>query len=101
MAKPYIKVYFKALDYPLHKDTFVPSELSDDRAVDIHHITTRDSWIENLMALTRDEHTEYGDKKNKMYFLLKRHKDFLDRKGIVYKEWWFEKEMKKYKHLAE
>ena len=54
-------------------------EICDRNAVDIHHIecrgmggTGRDS-IENLMALCRECHLEYGDKKQYKDFLIERH----------------------------
>lgn len=49
---------------------FVPCEMCGAKAVDIHHIEARGMGgtkkldvIENLMALCRPCHIEYGDKK--------------------------------------
>jgi 5-methylcytosine-specific restriction endonuclease McrA len=50
------------------EDPFIPCEVCDKRAVDIHHIEARGMGgskkkddIENLMALCRECHLEYGD----------------------------------------
>lgn len=63
---------------------FIPCEISGERAVDIHHIQARgmggskkSDEIENLMALTRDLHTELGDKKQYIEGLKVIHEAFL------------------------
>lgn len=50
---------------------FIPCEVCGTRAVDIHHIEARGMGgskhadvIENLMALCRKCHVEYGDRKD-------------------------------------
>lgn len=95
------KIYMTALDY--HVGDFIPSEISFNKAVDIHHIVSRGKGgkdtIENLMALTREEHIEFGDKKHWMYFLLIRHYDFLLKKGIDFNKSWFDEMFNKYKDL--
>ena len=83
-----------AFGYDTEDETqFVPSELSGQRAVDIHHIIGRgktgEDRIENLMALTRDEHLKHGDKVSDMMVLLIMHRDFLDRHNIEYDNQWF------------
>lgn len=49
---------------------FVPCEICENKAVDIHHIEARGMGgdpkgekdvVENLMALCREHHNEYGD----------------------------------------
>lgn len=96
--KKHTKIYFEALDYK--EGDYIPSELSGSPAVDIHHIISRgrsgQDRIENLMALTREEHIRFGDKKDKTYFLLVTHQWFLDRKGIDYYEHWFKEQRQKY-----
>ena len=59
---------------------FIPCEVCDARAVDIHHIKARGmggskfkNEIENLMALCRNCHLKYGDKKQHMDFLTEVH----------------------------
>ena len=66
--KGYQKLYFKSFGYA-SSDT-VYSEISGDVANDIHHIysrgmggTSEPDRIENLIAVTRDEHEKFGDKK--------------------------------------
>jgi len=58
--KKHVRVY---LDYHgFGEQDFIPSELSGLRANDIHHIKFKSQGgkdeIENLIALTRDEHNE-------------------------------------------
>ena len=62
------------------------SELSGLPAQDIHHVESRGiggskhaNRIENLMALTREEHEEYGDKKQWKSFLKTAHDDYIRR----------------------
>lgn len=50
------------------EDPFIPCEICGNRAVDIHHIESRGMGgnkkkddIENLMALCREDHIQYGD----------------------------------------
>ena len=81
---------------------YIPSELSRKSAVDIHHIISRgkrgEDRIENLMALTREEHIEYGDKKQWMYFLLMRHYEYLKSQGVVFSKEYFDKQFHKYNY---
>lgn len=64
-------------------EDFIPSEISGKKAVDIHHIEARGMGgsnkddIRNLMALTREEHEKYGDKKQYKEFLKKIHLNFM------------------------
>ena len=66
--KNHTKVYLKAMGY----DTtdFIPCEICQAKAVDIHHIEARGmggskqaDTIENLMAVCRQCHNTYGDLK--------------------------------------
>lgn len=98
----YTKVYFEAFGYDYEDDSvFVPSELTGKKAVDIHHIIGRgkcgENRIENLMALTREEHVKYGDKVSSMVVLLEIHRDFLGKHNIEYDNNWFEKWITHYK----
>ena len=65
-------------------DSFIPCEVCGRRAVDIHHITARGMGggrgkdeIGNLMALCREHHMEYGDKKQYKDFLMEVHEKVL------------------------
>lgn len=76
--KKHVKVYFDFFGYGI--DSFIPCECCGSRAVDIHHIECRGMGgsktkdkIENLMALCRSCHIEYGDKKHHMDYLRERH----------------------------
>lgn len=61
-------------------EDFIPCELCSNRAVDIHHIhcrgmggTKEEDKIDNLMALCRQCHIEYGDKKHWIEYLKEIH----------------------------
>lgn len=80
--KHHTKVYMSY--FGLGLDSFIPCEICGCRAVDIHHLeargmggsTSKDS-IENLMAVCREHHIEYGDKKEHIEFLKKTHRKFI------------------------
>ena len=48
------------------------------------------------MALTRENHLKYGDKKQYMKLLLIKHKEFLDFNGVTYDNKYFNEIIKKY-----
>lgn len=77
--KNYTKVYFK--HFNIAGDEFIPCECCGAKAVDIHHIQARGMGgskskddIENLMAVCRKCHIEYGDKPQYIDYLNERHK---------------------------
>ena len=62
----------------------MPCECCSAEAVDLHHIkargmggTTKLDKVENIMALCRDCHVNFGDKKTYMSYLYTKHKDCL------------------------
>lgn len=71
--KKHTKIYFDFFDIeydPISGWHNCKSEISSKPADDIHHINSRGMGgskdkdnIENLIALTREEHEKYGDKK--------------------------------------
>ena len=80
--KPYIKIYFA--HFGIDAGEFIPCEVCNRTAVDIHHIHSRKmggsksmDTIENLMALCRLCHIEYGDKKQYVQMLTEKHKEKL------------------------
>lgn len=80
--KKHTKIYFNHFDY--FGDEFIPCEMCGKKAVDIHHIecrgmggTDKDN-INDLMALCRNCHITYGDKKQYMDMLKDRHKQILE-----------------------
>lgn len=77
----YIKIYCDAFGYCY--DEFIPSELSNEQAADVHHIIFRSQGgkdeIENLMALTRDEHDESHGGELKRDYLQEKHNQFMKR----------------------
>lgn len=100
--KPHTRIYFDAFGYD--KDdptTFIPSEISEDKAVDLHHIVNREDIIENLMYLTRIEHEVYGDKTKYMVYLLKIHRRRLQLANIPFNNDWFKFYINKYEHLKQ
>lgn len=99
--KPYKKIYADAFGYDVDDHTStVPSELSGNPAIDIHHIVDRSDRIENLMALTREEHQDFGEIKGFMYYLLKIHKRQLELHNIDFDEDWFLKWLDHYRPFA-
>lgn len=97
----YTKIYFDAFGYDKDDATvFVPSEISEEKAVDIHHIIGRgkkgEDRIENLIALTRKEHEDYGDITAYISLLLKIHRRNLQINNIPFDNNWFEFYIRKY-----
>ena len=94
----YKQIYFDAfgIDADDHT-TFVPSEISGEKGVDLHHVIGRgkmgENRIENLMSLTRSEHIELGDKKEYMAMLLKIHRAFLRNNGVPFSEEYFNEKL--------
>jgi len=94
--QPHTQIYFSAFGYD--ETDFIPSEISGEKAVDINHIFCRGMGgnplkdkdrIENLIAVTRNEHIEYGDKKEYMPMMLKIHRAYLRNNGIYFSEEYF------------
>ena len=93
--KKYKQIYLDALGYD--ETDFIPSEISGKQAIDIHHIECKGMGgspkgdkdrIENLQAVTREEHLKYGDKKGYMRFLYTKHYDFLEDNGVKFDRKW-------------
>jgi len=80
--KKHVKIYLEYFGYG--EQDFIPSEISGKRANDVHHIDARGMGssgdkdrIENIMALTREEHERLGDKSQYMDYLIRTHLDFM------------------------
>lgn len=94
-------IYLAAFGYG---DTdFIPSEMSGQRCQDVHHIEAKGMGssksldrIENLMGLTREEHTEYGDKEQYMSMLYSKHMAFLEANGVRFDRDWILKQIERY-----
>ena len=89
----YIQTYYKAVEEKLG---LLPHELlcevSGFKYQDIHHIysdkmggSKKKSGIANLMALTREAHIYFGDKKHFMDFLKEVHENYM-KTGITWRE---------------
>ena len=76
--KGHTKIYMNHFGYDV--SDFIGCEMCGTKAVDIHHIeargmggTKKNDIIENLMALCRRCHLEYGDKSQYMEMLKSKH----------------------------
>ena len=85
------KIYLEAFGF--EQTDFIPSEISGKKANDIHHIDCKGMGgdpsgskdrIEELIAVTREEHEQYGDKKDEMYFLYTVHLTRMELKGVKF-----------------
>lgn len=83
--KHYVKIYLNEMNYDI--TDFIPCELCNAKAVDIHHIDCRGiggskkkDTIENLMALCRICHIKFGDKKKYIDTLNKVHSNKIDKR---------------------
>lgn len=80
MAREHIKVYKRYFGYG--DQDFVPSEYSGRPGADVHHLTFRSHGggdnIENLMALTREEHERAHNDPAFNEELKKIHAEYLD-----------------------
>lgn len=95
--KKHTKIYMNALGYDI--SDFMPCEITGKKGVDIHHIVNRENRIENLMLLTREAHSQYGEIKNKMVYLLETHRLFLEVNGVHFDNSWFNEKINKYENL--
>ena len=96
--KKHTKIYMKALGYK--EGDFIPCERTGNKANDLHHVISRgkggEDRIENLMALTRQQHHDYGDKKQYIFQLLLDHEAFLIYNGVKYDKEYMNQLKKKY-----
>ncbi len=96
------KIYLTNFGYDINDASiFVPSEITpEERAVDIHHIIGRGRGgkdrIENLIALTRAEHDDYGDKNEYIVLLLEIHRKRLIKANIKFDNDWFDQMIEHY-----
>ena len=83
------KVYFEYFGYGMYD--FIPCELTGQRAVDINHIDckgmggskTKDN-IENLIAMTRQLHIDFGDISELKEPLRLIHKHFMETRQPIF-----------------
>ena len=101
----YTKVYLEKLD--LDTTDFICCEVCESKATEIHHILARSKYkehqndIENLMAICRKCHQEYGDQVYLMEALLKIHQKRLDIAKVKYDKNFFRFYNKKYKNKTD
>ena len=84
--KNHTKIYLKYFGYGI--EDYIACEICDNKAVDIHHIEARGmggtntkDTIENLMALCRGHHIQFGDKKQHKEMLIEVHNNFIKQNG--------------------
>jgi hypothetical protein len=82
--KKHTMTYLNHFGYDI--SDFIPCEICGKTAVDIHHIEARGIGgskeadnIENLMALCREDHIKWGDKKQHKEFLKEKHQEKLNK----------------------
>jgi 5-methylcytosine-specific restriction endonuclease McrA len=87
--KKYTKLYLDFFGYTI--DDVICCEVCGRKSVDIHHISARGMGgseeadrIENLMAVCRECHIIYGDKKQHIEFLKEKHQQFIYNYGKIY-----------------
>lgn len=73
-------IYLKHFGYDI--SDFIPCEVCGKKAIDIHHVECRGMGgskeadaIDNLMALCREDHIKFGDKKQYKDFLKQKHQE--------------------------
>lgn len=83
--KQHTKIYLETFGYDV--SDWIPCEVCNSTAVDIHHIESRGmggsnngNTPENLMALCRKCHETYGDKKQWLDYLILKHNAFTNSK---------------------
>lgn len=69
---------------------FIPCEVCESKAVDIHHIEARGmggsrdkDHVQNLMALCRDCHERYGDREKYKLMLKDKHHEVMELMGTL------------------
>lgn len=84
--KQHTKIYIEYFNF--QAGDFIPCEVCEARAVDIHHIVARGmgggrgkNEILNLMALCRPCHFLYGDKKQYKEFLKEIHESHMNKRA--------------------
>ena len=80
----YKKIYCDAFGYT--EGDFIPSELSGSVAVDLHHINGRGKGkdvVENLIALTREEHNDAHSEKISKAELTAIHLKFMKKNKVL------------------
>jgi ribosome-binding protein aMBF1 (putative translation factor) len=81
--KAHTKIYLNHFGYDV--SDFIPCEICGKQAVDIHHIdckgmggSKQKDVIDNIMAVCRNCHIKFGDKKQFKEYLIEVHKNKLN-----------------------
>lgn len=82
--RKHTRIYLDFFGYG--EEDFLPCEICGRRATEVHHIKARGmggsknlDHISNLMAVDRECHIKFGDKKQYMDFLRDTHEEFMKR----------------------
>ena len=80
--RKHTRIYLDYFGYG--EEDYVPCEICGRKSTEIHHIKARGmggskhlDHIENLMAVDRECHIKFGDKKQYMDFLRDTHEEFM------------------------
>ncbi len=99
--KDHVRIYHEAFSYT--PGVFISCEITEGPAVDIHHIDPRKKGgdkskdrIEELMALIREKHNDYGDRKCFKSMLYRIHKARMKAAGVVFDEAYVDAKIEKY-----
>ncbi len=99
--QPYTKIYLEA--FKLAETDFVPCEICEKKATEIHHILGRQGYllteVRNLMAICREDHEEYGQMKTYTALLLKIHRRRMQLAKIPFNDKWFAHYIKFYNSI--
>lgn len=108
--KSHTKIYLTAYNIPEDESVYIPCEVGKidlnrclNKATDIHHIIARGMGgsndkdrIENIMALCRNCHYDYGDITSLISTLFKIHKENLESHNVTYDEDWINEQINKF-----
>jgi hypothetical protein len=106
--REHTKTYLESFGYDVCDN--IPSELSLNKAIDVNHILCKGMGgnpkkdkerIENYIAMTREEHVEYGDKKKYYSYLFRVHKAFMIQRGVKFDLNWIDLQIEKYSHYED
>lgn len=103
--KNYTKIYLTAInELTDDNNVFINCECCNGRASEIHHILNKNrltenrNKIENIMAVCRKCHNDYGEINYLIPSLFKIHSKVLELKGIKFNKNWIKNKIKFYEN---
>lgn len=100
----YTKNYLKHFNYC--KEDFIKCECCNNRASEIHHILNKNrltenrNRIENIMAICRECHNNYGEINYLIPLLFEIHKKVMLVNGVKFDSDWIESKIEYYKNIT-